>query len=220
MKIALACFVNTVLMVSLSEIEIHAYMRRKSSFVLDMLARTGALNDDEMDALRAALSAPRRLDPIRTANLTLREFVIGDVQDVLNAALASTKEDAEALVINIIQNAGKTPRTHTQLAALADGILVGRVGARVVRDEEIADAKLRELPLLDDSMVVFASFVPSNVALAQEAVTALLGALKIDRDKVVVDLTGELTTLSRPDYTQVRFCASMMANGFVKSGRR
>lgn len=160
-------------------------MRRKSSFVLDMLARTGALSDDEMDALRSALSAPTRLDPIRTANLTLREFVIGDVQDALDEGLASTKQDAEALIVGIIQNAGKTPRTHTQLAVLADGVLVGRVEARMVRDEEIADAKLRELPLLDDSMVVFASLVPSKLALAEEAVTALLGALKIDRDKVI-----------------------------------
>jgi hypothetical protein len=174
-------------------------MRRKSSFMLDMLAHTGALSDEEMDALRAALSAPTRLDPIRTANLTLREFFIGDVQDVLSEALASTKEDAEALVVGIIQDAGKTPRTHTQLAALAAGVLVGRVGARVVRDEEIANTKPWELPLSDDSMVVFASFVPSKMALAQEAVTAFLGALKVEREEVVVHLTGEPTTLLRSD---------------------
>ena len=178
-------------MIVSSEVEIHAYMRRKSSFVLDMLVRTGALSDSEMDALRAALSTPKRLDPIRTANLMLREFVIADVQHVFDGALASTKEDAEALVVRIIQDAGKTPRTHTQLAALADGALVGRVGARVVRDEEIADVKLRDLPLSDGSMIVFASFVPSKMTLAQEAITAFLGALKIDGDNVVVYLTGE-----------------------------
>lgn len=174
-------------------------MRRKSSFVLDMLVRTGALSDEEMNALRAALSAPKRLDPIRTANLTLREFVIGDVQGVLDGGLVATKEDAEALVVGIVQNAGRTPRTHTQLAALVDGALVGYVGARVVRDEEIADTKHWDLPLSDDSMVVFASFVPSKGELAQEAVTAFLEALKINRDKVAVYLTGEPTSLLETD---------------------
>jgi hypothetical protein len=138
-------FLDTVLTVSLSDVEIHAYMRRKSLFVLDMLARTRALSNDEMDALQAALSAPKRFDPIRTANLTLREFVIADIQGILDAGLAPTKEDAETLVINIIQDAGRTPRNHTQLAALADRVLVGRVGARVMRDEEVADVKLRGL---------------------------------------------------------------------------
>jgi hypothetical protein len=167
-----------VLIVRLSDVEIHAYMRRKSSFVLDMLARTRALSNHEIDALRAALSAPKRLDPIRTANLTLREFVIGDVQGVLDAGLAPTKEDAEALVINIIQDAGKTPRNHTQLAALDDGVLIGRVGARVVRDDEVVDTKLQKLLLNDSSIVVFTFFILSKVALKQEASQALIDALK------------------------------------------
>jgi hypothetical protein len=174
----LHAFWDTVLTVSLSEVEIHAYMRRKSSFVLDMLARTGALSDDEMNALRVALSTPKRFDPIRTANLTLREFVIADVQGVLDAGLAPTKEDAEALVINIIQDAGKTPRNHTQLAALADGVLVGRVGGRVLREDEVVDIKLQELQLNDSSIVIFAFFMPLKVVLEQEAIYMFIDALK------------------------------------------
>jgi hypothetical protein len=169
---------NRVLTGHLSDVEIHAYMRRKSSFVLDMLARTGALSQHEMDALRSALSAPKRLDPIRTANLTLREFVIGDVQGVLDAGLAPTKEDAENLVINIIQDAGKTPRNHTQLAALDRRVLIGCVGARVVRDDEVVDTKLQKLQLNDSSIVIFAFFMLSKVALKQEAIKALIDVLK------------------------------------------
>lgn len=122
--------------------EIHEYMSAKSAFMMKMLRLSKCLTDGEIEEIRKATSSALRIAPIKLKHLLIREFVIGDVDALLQAGLAPTIREAEELAVGIIRDAGMEKRKHAELAILVrenrEGgenlQMVGRVGVRNIED--------------------------------------------------------------------------------------
>jgi hypothetical protein len=182
---------------SCSGMEIHEYMNAKSAFMMKMLRISNQLSDAEFEDIRKATSSALRMAPIRFDNFVMREFVIGDVEPLLRAGLASTIRDAEELTVDIIRNAGMAKRKHVELAILLrenreehESIqMVGRVGVRIVEDVtaigadralmRVLDAMPMELKRLGRINLLYAFFDPSrdNVTTVRNALDAFVPAL-------------------------------------------
>ncbi|KAL9620503.1 MAG: hypothetical protein Q9160_004972 [Pyrenula sp. 1 TL-2023] len=143
------------LSLSQDNVEIHEYMTRKNAMVWRLLELSGGVSKEEIEEIRNANQAGERFAPVRTQSLLLREFVIGDLEGLHKLLLASndevdqypnqssdTMKEAEKLIVEIIQDAGKVPREHIELAVLLVHNLsqetnsvvarfIGRVGARI-----------------------------------------------------------------------------------------
>jgi FAD/FMN-containing dehydrogenase len=138
-----------------SGMEIHEYMSAKSAFIIKMLRLSNKLTDAEIEDIRRATSSALRIAPIKLERLMIREFVIGDVDALLQAGLAPTIREAEELTVEIIKNAGMAKRKHLELAVLVRGDrdrdedvqMVGRVGIRIIEDvlTIAADGSLRQV---------------------------------------------------------------------------
>jgi hypothetical protein len=138
-----------------SGMEIHQYMSAKSAFMLKMLRLSNQLTGAEIEDIRRATSSAVRIVPIRLGHLVMREFVINDVDALVQAGLAPTMREAEELAVIIIRNAGMAKRKHAELAVLVRddeeggevSRLVGRVGVSIVEDINTisADGALRQV---------------------------------------------------------------------------
>ncbi|KAH7072321.1 hypothetical protein BKA63DRAFT_66887 [Paraphoma chrysanthemicola] len=122
-------------------LEIHEYMKQKNDFVIQMLKLSGRMSENEIDEICTANGIAKRINPVKTAGLVLREFVIGDGQSLHQSGLRMPQAEAQDVVVEIIQNAGKTPRIHTELAVVSvDAVrkeaphLIGRVGLRLLTE--------------------------------------------------------------------------------------
>jgi hypothetical protein len=182
---------------SCSGMEIHEYMNAKSAFMIKMLKMSNQLSDAESEDIQKATSSAVRMAPIRFNNFVMREFVIGDVEPLLRAGLASTIRDAEELTVDIIRNAGMAKRKHVELAILVRENreeheviqMVGRVGVRIVQDMtaigadralmRVLDAIPMESRRLGPINLLYAFFDPSrdNVTTARDALDAFVPAL-------------------------------------------
>lgn len=140
-----------------ANIEIHEYMARKSDVVSRLLELSGGVGKEELENIRRANRKGERLAPVRTERLLLREFIAGDLEGLRELLLESineevvqrhnpdpshTIEEAEKMIVEIIQDAGKVPREHVELAVFLvhdpshetepiDPTFVGRVGAKI-----------------------------------------------------------------------------------------
>lgn len=116
--------------------EIHEYMNLKGAFVFRLLEISGALTAEEIQDIRNATGSAKRTYPVKTPNLTMREFIISDVQDLVKSRLCKTTKEAEKLAIEIIQDAGNSVRKRMELAILVEeseeekARVVGRIGVR------------------------------------------------------------------------------------------
>lgn len=125
-------------------------MNLKGRFVLHLLQLSGALSPEEIDEIKVATGSAKRTYPIETENLVLREFIITDVQGLVEAKLCKTMGEAQKLAIEIIQDAGDSVRRSMELVILGkegEGMrMIGRVGMRVMgRGCETVDSKLIEV---------------------------------------------------------------------------
>jgi len=176
--------------------EIHEYMTAKGAFMLRMLRMSDQLTDAEIEDIRKATSSATRMAPIKLENLVMREFVIGDVDGLLQANLVSTIKEAEALTVEIIRDAGMVKRKRAELAILLpinqegneDELMVGRVGVRIVDDVNTIGAD-RSLKRLFDAwpakmmhkrrlhlLYVFSSQFENDVTIGMKALPAFIEA--------------------------------------------
>jgi hypothetical protein len=178
--------------------EIHEYMSAKSAFMMKMLRLSKQLTDAEIEDIRRATSSALRMAPIKLEHLVMREFVISDVDALLQAGLAPTIREAEELAVGIIRDAGMAKRKHAELAILtredcegaAEVQMLGRVGVRIIEDAITfaADGSLRQvldtLPTEPNRVgrmsLLYAFFDPrrDNASTAKNALDAFVLALE------------------------------------------
>jgi hypothetical protein len=182
---------------SYSGMEIHEYMNAKSAFMMKMLRISNQLTDTEIEDIRRATSSALRMAPIRFDNFMMREFVISDVDLLLQARLAPTIKEAEELAVEIIKHAGMAKRKHAELAILVrenrerdeDVQMVGRVGVRIIEDVttiaadktlvRVLDAMPTEAKRVGRISLLYVFFDPrrGNAAIARNALDAFVLAL-------------------------------------------
>lgn len=73
------------------KLEIHEYVNLKGQLVQHLLQLSGALTKEETDEIKMATGSAKRTYPIRTENLVLREFVITDVQGLVELGYTTKK---------------------------------------------------------------------------------------------------------------------------------
>ncbi|KAI9703942.1 MAG: hypothetical protein M1820_005724 [Bogoriella megaspora] len=120
-------------------LEIHEYISEKTSMILRLLEISGSLTEEELEGIKKANRPGQRLKPIKTKNLVMRELVMDDASVMHSTGLAPTIHRAQEHLVEIVKNAGKVPRTYTEIAVLfldpiheGDARLIGRIGARVI----------------------------------------------------------------------------------------
>lgn len=134
------------------------YISAKSSIVQKILKAAGLLTDDELAAIERANHKGGKFGATKTERLLLREFVMADVQPLLelegNGEVVTyqmwpprTKEQAREEVGKIIRNSTVVPRSHIELAVEHEKKFIGRVGANIKRDGE--DGEFVEVPRAD-----------------------------------------------------------------------
>jgi hypothetical protein len=198
-----------------SGMEIHEYMSAKSVFMIKMLFLSKQLTAAEIEDIRRATSAAVRMAPIKLGHLVMREFVIGDVEALLQAGLASTMREAEELAVEIIRDAGMAKRKHAGLAVFVRGDgeggedvrMVGRVGVRIVEDggtiaadkslRRVLDARPTESKRVGRMSLLYAFVDPrrDDATMARNALDAFVPAL----EQTVEKNDGTISTATDTD---------------------
>lgn len=160
------------------------YTEAKSAILLKILTEAGLLDDEELAAINVANKKGERFGAMKTERLTLREFIMADVEafhklesrpEVVRFQTWEplSREQAEKKVIANIQGSFTTPREFVELVVVHDEQFIGRVGAKVKRNS--SDGKPMELAHAD----LWYSFMPESQGkgFATEAMKAFIPLL-------------------------------------------
>lgn len=165
------------------------YIEAKGVVIQKILKASGALTEDELVAIRRANVKGERFGAIQTNRLTLREFVMKDVEGYYE--LESSEENARyqdwpprtmaqarQLVIDNIRNHNATPRRLFELAVEREGRFIGRVGAKLSQTNCDSLPGEKTIKNVTHANLWF-SFLPSEQGkgYATEAMTSFIEAL-------------------------------------------
>lgn len=201
-------------------ISIDEYVEGKGAILQKILRASGLLSETEMEEVaRANGLGNGRFRPIRTERLLLREMTLGDVDAYwkLEAKEEVVRyqnygpmdwERARSAVVGVVKASFDKPRALFELAAVYEGSLIGRVGAKVKNGEEGASPAEDQAGGPSHASVWF-SFEPAfwGQGFATEAMRAfipLLGSplrLEIECDP---RNTGSVNMAKRLDFELVK----------------
>jgi GrpB-like predicted nucleotidyltransferase (UPF0157 family)/RimJ/RimL family protein N-acetyltransferase len=160
------------------------YAEAKSIIIQKILERSGTFAPEDLVTISKPYMRGERWGTVQTERLSLREFVLGDVDDYYtlesneeNARYQDwpprTIDQARELVLGNIQSSYVTPRTSWELVVESEGHMIGRVGAASTEPE--ADNQSQPVTHLN----LWFSFLPSvhGRGFATEAMQALIDEL-------------------------------------------